>query len=161
MPNAAGVIKRDQSRRIYDINGKGRTILAHGSGGNSDTSAPATGLYAVSVYKGNARPIYEVRDGMITIKDKQYPIKLADGCYIIRKLTITECCRLQTLPDDYCRAVSPTQGYKGLGNGWTAEVIIHIMRTALAGVPRTEKNTSAVYVRRYRHRTILPQGIRL
>ena len=74
------------------------------------------------------RTIYEVRNGFITIKDKQYPIKLADGYYIIRKLTVTECCRLQTLPDDYCRAVSNAQGYNGLGNGWTAEVIIHILK---------------------------------
>lgn len=44
-------------------------------------------------------PVYEVRDGLITIKDKQYPIKLKDGFYIIRKLTVTECCRLQTMPE--------------------------------------------------------------
>lgn len=48
--------------------------------------------------------IYEVKDGQITIKGKQYPIKLKDGYYIIRKLTVTECCRLQTLPDDFCGA---------------------------------------------------------
>lgn len=74
------------------------------------------------------KPVYEVKDGFITIKGKQYPIKLQDGYYIIRKLTVTECCRLQTLPDDYCRAVSASQAYKGLGNGWTAEVIIHILK---------------------------------
>lgn len=85
------------------------------------------------------KPIYEVNGGQITIKDKQYPIKLADGFYIIRKLTVTECCRLQTMPDDYCRAVSNTQAYKGLGNGWTAEVIIHILNGALKDVPRDEK----------------------
>jgi site-specific DNA-cytosine methylase len=89
-----------------------------------------TGLYAVPYNGGAARPIYEVRNGYITIKDKQYPIKLRDGYYIIRKLTVTECCRLQTLPDDYCRAVSASQGYKGLGNGWTAEVIIHLLNHA-------------------------------
>lgn len=84
-------------------------------------------------------PVYEVAGGFITIKGKQYPIKLADGLYIIRKLTVTECCRLQTLPDDYCRAVSNAQAYKGIGNGWTAEVIIHILANALKGVPRSEK----------------------
>lgn len=86
--------------------------------------------------KDSIRRVYEVRNGFITIKGKQYPIKLADGFYIIRKLTVTECCRLQTLPDDYCRAVSNTQAYKGLGNGWTAEVIIHILNGALKDVPR-------------------------
>lgn len=83
--------------------------------------------------------IYEVKAGLITIKGKQYPIKLADGYYNIRKLTVTECCRLQTMPDDYCRAVSATQAYKGLGNGWTAEVIIHILSKALENVPRDEE----------------------
>lgn len=85
------------------------------------------------------KPIYEVRNGLITIKGKQYPIKLKDSYYIIRKLTVTECCRLQTMPDDYCRAVSNAQAYKGLGNGWTAEVIIHILSHALKDVPRDEK----------------------
>lgn len=83
--------------------------------------------------------VYEVKNGLITIKGKQYPIKLADGHYIIRKLTVKECCRLQTLPDDYCRAVSNSQAYKGLGNGWTAEVIIHILNGALKNVPRDEE----------------------
>lgn len=84
-------------------------------------------------------PIYEVKNGLITIKDKQYPIKLVDGYYIIRKLTVTECCRLQTMPDDYCKAVSNSQAYKGLGNGWTAEVIMHILNGALKDVPRDEE----------------------
>lgn len=88
---------------------------------------------------GKIYTVYEVRDGKITIKGKEYPIKLADGFYIIRKLTVTECCRLQTLPDDYCRAVSASQAYKGLGNGWTAEVIIHILSNALKDIPRDEK----------------------
>lgn len=83
--------------------------------------------------------VYEVKDGFITIKGKQYPIKLPDGYYNIRKLTVTECCRLQTMPDDYCRAVSDTQAYKGLGNGWTAEVIIHILSKALENVSRDEE----------------------
>ena len=73
------------------------------------------------------KPIYQVRDGRITIKGKEYPIKLRDGCYIIRKLTVTECKRLQTVPDTYAFPVSDTQAYKMLGNGWTVDVIAHIM----------------------------------
>lgn len=90
-------------------------------------------------YSNTDNPIYEVKDGKITIKGKQYPIKLTDGYYIIRKLTVTECARLQTMPDDYCRAVSDTQAYKGLGNGWTAEVIIHILSNALKNIPKDEE----------------------
>jgi DNA (cytosine-5)-methyltransferase 3A len=88
---------------------------------------------------GKKVTVYEVKDGFITIKGISYPIKLADGYYIIRKLTPVECERLQTLPDGYTRAVSNTQRYKGLGNGWTAEVIIHILNGALKDVPRDEE----------------------
>lgn len=92
---------------------------------------------AVSCADGKEYPVYQVLNGQITIKDKQYPIKLSEGFYIIRKLTVTECCRLQTLPDDYCRAVSAGQAYKGLGNGWTAEVIIHILKHM--NIPKDEE----------------------
>jgi len=44
----------------------------------------------------------------------------------IRKLTVTECERLQTVPDGYTCGVSNTQRYKMLGNGWTVDVIKHI-----------------------------------
>lgn len=76
---------------------------------------------------GKQMPVYEVRGGRITIKGKTYHIKLADGFYIIRKLTVTECKRLQTVPDTYAFPVSDTQAYKMLGNGWTVDVIAHIM----------------------------------
>lgn len=72
-------------------------------------------------------PIYQVRGGMITVKGQEYPIKLRDGCYIIRKLTVSECMRLQTVPETYAFPVSPSQAYKMLGNGWTVDVIAHIM----------------------------------
>lgn len=72
-------------------------------------------------------PIYQVRGGMITVKGKEYPIKLRDGCYIICKLTVRECMRLQTVPETYAFPVSPSQAYKMLGNGWTVDVIAHIM----------------------------------
>ena len=76
---------------------------------------------------GKETPVYEVRGGFITIKGKEYPIKLADGFYIIRKLTVTECKRLQTVPEEYVFPVSNSQAYKMLGNGWTVDVIAHIM----------------------------------
>ena len=73
-------------------------------------------------------PIYEVKDGFITVKGNKYPIKLVDGFYIIRKLTVRECMRLQTVPEWYEWPVSKSQAYKMLGNGWTVEVIAHILR---------------------------------
>ena len=44
-----------------------------------------------------------------------------------RKLTPLECERLQTVPDGYTKSVSNTQRYRMLGNGWTVDVISHIL----------------------------------
>ena len=52
----------------------------------------------------------------------------------IRKLTVTECERLQTVPDGYTCGVSNTQRYKMLGNGWTVDVVKHIFE----GLKETE-----------------------
>lgn len=125
------------TNRIYSINGKSTALLS----GNFSTKI-AVPIYH---YPFDGKPVYTVKDGYITYKDKQYPINLEDGDYIIRKLTVKECERLQTLPDEYTSAllngkpISDTQRYKCLGNGWTAEVITHILNGALAKVPRDEK----------------------
>jgi len=55
------------------------------------------------------------------------PVKINDNVYW-RKLTPVECERLQTVPDNYTNHVSNTQRYKMLGNGWTIEVITHILK---------------------------------
>ena len=45
-----------------------------------------------------------------------------------RKLTPLECERLQNLPENYTAAISNTQRYKCVGNGWTVGVIEHIFK---------------------------------
>lgn len=45
-----------------------------------------------------------------------------------RKLSVLECERLQTVPEGYTEGVSNTQRYKMLGNGWTVDVIAHILK---------------------------------
>ena len=47
---------------------------------------------------------------------------------LVRKLTPTECERLQTVPDGYTNCVADNHRYKMLGNGWTVDVIAHILR---------------------------------
>lgn len=44
-----------------------------------------------------------------------------------RRLTPVECERLQSVPDNYTEGVSNTQRFKMLGNGWTIDVIAHIL----------------------------------
>ena len=48
----------------------------------------------------------------------------------IRRLTPIECERLQTVADNYTNHVSDSQRYKMLGNGWTIEVVAHILKFA-------------------------------
>lgn len=126
--------------RVYSPFGK--SVALQGNGGGVGAK---TGLYAVPIREDlkdlacDKGKVYEVRGGKIETKFGTFEINLPDGDYVIRKLTIPESCRLQTLPDDYCRAVSPSQGYKGLGNGWTAEIIIYILNGALKDVPRDEE----------------------
>ena len=113
-----------QQYRVYSPDGKSVTLCGNGGGLGAKTGPYAT---PVGGLDGKAWPVYEVRDGFITIKGKRYPIKLRDGFYIIRKLTVRECMRLQTVPEEYVFPVSDSQAYKMLGNGWTVEVIAHIM----------------------------------
>lgn len=48
---------------------------------------------------------------------------------VCRMATPVECERLQTLPDGFTEGVSDTQRYKCLGNGWTVDVIAHILKS--------------------------------
>ncbi len=116
--------KGGQGQRIYSINGKSITLSANGGG-----QGEKTGLYLCPVDTNEKElKIYEVKNGFITVKDKKHPISLPDGLYIIRKLTPIEAERLQTLPDDYTDGISNTQRYKCIGNGWTVDVIAHILK---------------------------------
>ena len=48
--------------------------------------------------------------------------------FVWRKLSATECEALQTVPRNYTQSVSNTQRLKMLGNGWTVDVICHILK---------------------------------
>lgn len=135
LPREDGVQTQSKQYRVYNIDGKTTTLCAEGGG-----MGAKTGLYAIPIEfdgdipikavsgaDGKTYTVYEVKDGNITIKGKTYPIKLIDGYYIIRKLTVSECKRLQTVPEWFEFPVSDTQAYRQLGNGWTVDVIVHLI----------------------------------
>ncbi len=128
------VVVTDQNIRCAYKDGSGTaqgyTVYFDDVKGPSVIAVHAHKMKIIEPVTGKEWPIYEVRSGQITIKGEQYPIKLADGFYIIRKLTVTECKRLQTVPEEYIFPVSDTQAYKMLGNGWTVDVIAHILHYA-------------------------------
>ena len=63
-----------------------------------------------------------------------------------RKLTLIECERLQTVPDDFTKCGVDSNGekyeipkgarYKMLGNGWTVDVIAHIFKSIKNGIQK-------------------------
>ena len=94
-----------QGNRVYSVHGKTVSLCANGGGRGAKT-----GLYKIN---------------------------LPDGDYAVRKLSVIEAERCQTIPDNYTALgiddtgktvnISNTQRYKGIGNGWTVDVIAHIL----------------------------------
>lgn len=123
---------------IYDENGTSPTLTASmGMGGGFVPFVPERIGQKEGVGKGQANRIYSVRGKSVCLnangggsgaKTGLYKVDLPDGDYVIRKLTPVECERLQTLPDGWTEGVSNTQRYKAIGNGWTVDVIAHILK---------------------------------
>ena len=108
LAGVANLKGNDSIKRIYSVTGKAPTLTAV-QGGRQE---PKIQVYGVDLEK--------YREG----RDK-------DGNLIYwRKLTPIECERLQTVPDNYTAHVSNAQRYKMLGNGWTVDVIAHILSLA-------------------------------
>jgi len=59
---------------------------------------------------------------------KGVPYNVFKDWDVIRKFDPVECERLQTIPDNYTQGVSKTQRYKMIGNGWTVDVVVHILK---------------------------------
>jgi DNA (cytosine-5)-methyltransferase 3A len=72
---------------------------------------------ALTLAQGRAGSSFEYMDSVS---------KIANITSCIRRLTPTECERLQTVKDNYTNYVSDSQRYRMLGNGWTVDVIAHI-----------------------------------
>ena len=143
----------DILKRVYSVEGKSPTLNTCG-GGNREPkilckSASITGrrLDKQGIRKDNDLSIPITQTLEVSNKDKsrclstitkdavvsplpvgRYPDAYKNNSLQWRKLSVKECCRLQTLPDDYCKSVSNSQAYKILGNGWTNEVIKFILK---------------------------------
>lgn len=61
-------------------------------------------------------------------KGRVYNIETTDNLYLVSNLVVHNCERLQTLPDNYTEGISNAQRYAALGNGWTVDVIAHILK---------------------------------
>ena len=125
-----------ESPTIYSVENKAGTIIASHPVYVHNIAPERIGQLD-GLGKGQANRIYSVRGKSVCLnangggggaKTGLYKVDLPDGDYIIRKLTPVECERLQTLPDGWTTGVSNTQRYKAIGNGWTVDVIAHILK---------------------------------
>lgn len=111
-----------QGDRVYAIEGKSVTLSANGGGRGAKT-----GLYLIPVQYDRKNEIgKELEKAIILIASDWRELNIEE--MYIRKLTPIECERLQTLPDNYTEGISNTQRYKCLGNAWTVDVIVHILK---------------------------------
>lgn len=107
-----------QGNRIYSRDGKGITLTSQ-SGGKAGS--------------GNMLVTSPIRDKSKTVRSggrgsyDRHEWDSVDKLHW-RKLTPLECERLQTLPDNYTNHVSNSQRYKMIGNGFTVDVIAHIIK---------------------------------
>jgi len=76
--------------------------------------------------KGGYRALNGKTPSLTTSSWESNNLLLNEG--VVRKLTPEECEKLQTVPVGYTSCVSDSQRYKMLGNGWTVDVISHILK---------------------------------
>ena len=107
-------------------------------------TANYTGAYPADLFKSVRSQVFEPNiNGKFTVKDgvvhipgyKRVPGKehvkvslIPDGRYDIRPLNVKECCRLQTMPENYFDGFKENASKKAMGNGWTIDVIAHIFK---------------------------------
>ena len=125
-----GYFKKDsQANRVYHIHGKSVTLTGEAGGGAAKMGQYLFGCITPDrVNKRQNGQRFSNGDKFYTLTAQDKHGVLVDG--YIRKLTPIECERLQTVPDNYTEGVSDTQRYKMLGNGWTVDVISHILQAA-------------------------------
>ena len=126
---AVDIKGHDQIKRVYSEDGKSSTLTTCG-GGHREPKVLAGAFRGRYEDDGTIKQRLELRQGgktnsLTTVQKDNVVTK--DNVYW-RKLTPVECERLQTVPDNYTNHVSNTQRYKMLGNGWTIEVIAHILK---------------------------------
>jgi DNA-cytosine methyltransferase len=123
-----GYFRKDsQSSRVYYIHDKAITLTGEGGGGAAKMGQYLFGCITpdrVEKRQNGQRFNEGKKFYTLTAQDKHGV--LIEG--YIRKLTPVECERLQTVPDNYTAAMSNTQRYRMLGNGWTVDVIAHIFK---------------------------------
>ena len=133
--NATDFKAMESTKRIYGTDGKAPTLTTMG-GGHREPKILCNINPSKSGMNGNAHNIKSDKSPCLTT-NKGEGLKvgeLTSTSFFYRKLTPTECARLQTFPDGWAESiVSNSQAYKAYGNSWTVDVVAHIFKS-LVGV---------------------------
>lgn len=136
--NATDIKGMDCIERVYGQDGKAPTLTTMGGGhrepkvlvNESQTkdgkSYSLTASYGCAVAWNSCQ---KKQRTMIPVSETTDENPNQYNGILYRKLTTTECARLQTFADGWCESiVSKTQSYKAYGNSWTVDVIAHIFK---------------------------------
>jgi len=120
----SGLVSAQGRKRLYWTNIKGfvmpedRGILLQDVLISGSALSTKSQTILATIYKENAKSM---------LKRKKYGLLVAEEKGL-RKLSVIECERLQTLPDNYTEGVSDTQRYKMIGNGWNIDTIVEFFK---------------------------------
>jgi len=125
-----GYFRKDsQANRVYYIHDKAVCLTGSSGGGAAKMGQYLFGcITPTRVNKRQKGQRFNTGRKFYTLTAQDAHGILIEG--YIRKLTPIECERLQTVPFNYTAIASDAQRYKMLGNGWTVDVIVHILKNA-------------------------------
>lgn len=115
----------------------GRRLDENGHRQDYNKKAPITQCLEVrasNVDKSNCLTTVDKDNVLTSLPVGRYPDAYKNKLPF-RYYTLTEMCRLQTIPDDFLNMIPATAARKALGNGWTVDVIAHI----LSGIPEEDR----------------------
>lgn len=117
-----------RGRKLNKATILGRRLNAEGHREDYNKEIPITQCLEVrktNTDKSNCLTTVEKDNVLTPLEPGRYPDVFKRGLPY-RYYTVKEYCRLQTLPDDWTRAVSDSKAKKAIGNAWTVNVIAHI-----------------------------------
>ena len=128
--NLIDILETDRGRRLNKATILGRRLNERGVRDDYNKEVPITQcleVRATNTNKSNCLTTVE-KDNVLTTMPIGRHKDAFKNKLPFRYYTLKEYCRLQTVPENYFNVVSESQAKKMLGNGWTVDVIAHILK---------------------------------
>lgn len=123
------ILEKDKDKEVYPAAIRGRRIGKNGSRKDNST-IPITQYIEFRQDGVNSNCLTTVdKDNIVCFKNPGHRLIASENRDIYRNYTIVEIERLQTLPDNYTEGGSKYKRKQLVGNGWTVDVIVHILKT--------------------------------